>query len=310
VAYESLNISLRQLQALVTVAEMGSFVAASRAMHVTASALSILVAELERTLGFRVLDRTTRQVRLSAAGEQYIPYAKRVLEDLASAQRCALELRSEKTGVVRIATSQVIAWTLMPPVLAAFRAARPDVRLEPMDMAVDEILPGLEAGRADLAVTLRIAPGPELHATPAFSSRVHVACRADHRWAARKRLRWADLAGEPLIFTGVDTPQRINAALANGPKLEAAWQVGHTGTALSLVASGFGSAVCAGYVRPMGAMHKLRMIPLTEPTVVRQFAIFAPRRRALTPAVEGFRKFLAEWFARGRHGFVEDTQDG
>jgi DNA-binding transcriptional LysR family regulator len=305
--YESTGVTLRQLRAFVQVAERESFVAASRELHVTASALSILIAELEQALGFRVLDRTTRRVRLSAAGSQYFPWAERVLMDLQGAHRCAEELRSQKTGVVRVATSQVIAWTLMPPVYAAFRAFRPDVRLEPLDLAVDEILPSLASGRADLAITLAGPPGEELRALPVFASRVHLACRLDHRWAGRKRLGWSELAEEPLIFTGTDTPQRINAALPPQLRLEGARQVEHTGTALALVASGFGSAICAGYVRPMCGMHRLRMVPLAEPEVVREFALYAPRRRAASPPVEGFAGFLAQWFGKLGQGFVERT---
>lgn len=302
-----MNVTLRQLRAFVNVARLSSFVAAARAMHVSAPALSILIGELEEVLGFKVFDRTTRRVRLSAAGEHYFPHAERVLGDLDQAERCALDLRSENRGVVRIATSQLIAWTLMPSVYAAFRAVRPDVRLQPLDLGVDEILPSLEGGRADLGITLRSAVGSELHAVPAFRSRMHLVCRAEHRWARRKRLAWAELAGEDLIFTGMDTPQHVAAALAQGPVLRAAWQVDHTGTALSLVASGLGSAVCAGYVRPMTAMHRLRMVPLGDPPVVRLFSIYTSRHRALAPAIEGFRSFVLAHFAGAGEGFVEDT---
>ncbi|HSW18743.1 MAG TPA: LysR substrate-binding domain-containing protein [Ramlibacter sp.] len=300
------NVTVRQLRAFVTVAQLGSFVDASRALHVTSSALSIVIAELEGALGFRVLDRTTRRVRVSGPGEQYLPYAQRILFDFESAQRCAVDLRNQKTGVVRVAASQVIAWTLLPPVFAAFRRLRPDVRIDPMDLGVDEILPALEEGRADIGVTLKM-PSDTLEAVTAFESRVYVACRAD-RWAGRKRVRWDELSGEPLIFTGTDTPARINAALPDGPVLEAAWQVAHTGTALALVASGFGSAICAGYVRPMTAIHKLRMIPLVEPTVLRSFSIYASRARSMGPAVDAFRAFLASHFAAAPGGLVEELQ--
>lgn len=301
------TVTVRQLQAFVTVAELGSFVGASRAMHVTASALSILIGELESALGFRVLDRTTRRVTISAAGEQYLPYAKRVLEDLGHAQRCAMDLRSQKTGVVRIATSQIIAWTLMPPVFSAFRKLRPDVRLEPLDLPMDQVLPSLLAGQADLAITLRKPTEGDLQSIPVFGSRVHLACPADHPWAARKRMHWKVIAGEPLIFTGAETPQRIMAALPDGPALVCARQVEHAGTALALVAGDFGNAICAGYVRPLAAMHRLKLVTMEEPTVLREFAIYFHRRRAPPPAVEGFRDFLVEYFGGTRDRPVEDA---
>lgn len=300
-------VTVRQLRAFVTVAELGSFVGAARAMHVTASALSILIGELEATVGFRVLDRTTRRVSISSAGQQYLPFAQRVLEDLESAHRCALDLRSQKTGVVRIATSQIIAWTLMPAVYSAFRQSRPDVRLEPLDLPMDQVLPSLDSGQADLAITLRKPTDGELQSLPGFGSRVHLACRADHPWAGRKRLRWSALSGEPLIFTGAETPQRIMAALPHGPELVRARQVEHAGTALALVASGFGNAICAGYVRPLAAMHGLKLVAMEEPAVLREFAIYFHRRRAPPPAVEGFRDFLVNHFGRIRNRPIEDA---
>lgn len=65
-----MNVTLRQLRAYTTVAELGSFVDAARSMHITASALSLQVSELEQTLGFRVFERTTRRLKLSVAGRQ------------------------------------------------------------------------------------------------------------------------------------------------------------------------------------------------------------------------------------------------
>jgi len=303
-----MNVTLRQLRAFVSIAQLGSFVHAARSMHVTAPALSILISELEQTLGFRILDRTTRTVRLSAAGEQYYPYAERVLTDLDAAHRMAQDLRSQKSGVVRIVTSQLIAWTLMPEVFSAFRTFRPDVRLEPQDMGVDQILAALDTGRADLGITLcgKAGNASGLQSLPIFDSRVHVVCQAGHPFAQRGLVHWEELAGEPLIFTGIDTPERVNAALPGGLLLRAAHQVEHTVTALALAASGFGVAVCAGYVKPMTAMHQLVMVPLGNPTVERRFAVYN-RRLAMTPAVEGFREFLARHFAATSCRFVEET---
>lgn len=293
-----MHVTFRQLRAFVHVAELGTFVDAARSIHVTASALSIVIAELEGTLGFRVFDRTTRRVRLSVQGEEYLPFARRVLQDLESAQRCAEALRNQKTGIVRIATSQLIAWTLMPAAFVAFRELRPNFRVEPMDLAVDEILPALDAGRVDLAITLAAPSELDVQLRVLFGSRVHVACGPSHQWAKRKSLRWRDLLDEPLIFTGIDTPQRINAALPDGPQLQAALHVAHTATALGLVASGFGSAICAGYVEPLLQMHKLHKVQLVDPIVTREFALFTSRRRGSTQAMDALSEFLLQFFSK------------
>lgn len=301
-----MNVTIRQLRAFITIAQLGSFIEASRALHVTPSALSIVISELESVLGFRVLDRTTRRVRLSGAGEQYFPYAERILMDLGSAERYAADLKNQKTGVVRIATTQVIAWTLMPLAFGAFRQFRPQVRLDPIDVSIDEILPSVEKGWADIGVMLSVPVDDNLEATPAFTSRLHVVCDAKHKWARRKALRWSEIAGESVIFTGSDTAARIRAQLPNGPILSATYQVGNTSTALALVASGFGIAICSGFVRPMTRVHDLRMIPLVNPTIVRSFMFYTNRARSSSPAVELLKQFLLEHFARANDQHVED----
>lgn len=293
-----MNVTLRQLRAYTTVAELGSFVDAARSMHITASALSLQVSELEQTLGFRVFERTTRRLKLSVAGRQYLPYARRVLNDLESAHRCAIELRLQKTGIVRIAATQTLTWMLMPPVFSAFRGMRPDIRIEPLDLPVDQVLREVDEGNADLAITVRSNTEYALQTEPLFTSRLQFVCRSDHKWAHRKRLRWSDLESELLILTGSDTPQRLNASLPSGPRLEAAWQTSHSGTSVALVASGFGSAICASYLQPMIDMHKLRMIPLFEPVLSREILLYSSRTQAMTPAVETFRDFLVKYFSQ------------
>lgn len=297
------SVTFRQLKAFSNVVELGSFVAAAGAMHITPSALSTLIADLEQSLGFRLLDRTTRQVRLSAVGEQYLPYAKRVLQEVASANSYAVELRSQKSGRVRVAASQVIAWTLMPPLYLAFQKLQPNVQLEPIELPVDEILPSLQAGRADLAIIPPTETNPGLVSEKLFSSRVYLACRADHPWARRKSLRWAELQNEPLIFTGTETSQRINALLPNGLHVRPARQVDHAGTAIGLAASGFGSAICSDYVRPIARMHGMKMVALVEPAVSRPLELYTAKRRALAPAVLGFRKFVVERLKKNQAEF-------
>jgi DNA-binding transcriptional LysR family regulator len=301
-----MNVTVRQLRAFVTVARLGSFVAASRALHVTPSALSIVIGELERVVGFRVLDRTTRKVRLSGAGEQYFPYAERILLDMDDAERCAADLKNQKTGIVRIATTQVIGWTLMPQAYAAFREVRPQVRVDPVDVAIDDILPSIARGQADIGIILPVPADDSLAGEPLFTSRVHLACPARHRWARRKAIEWREIADEPLIFTGHDTAARIHAQLPQGPMLNAAFQVGNTTSALALVASGFGVAVCSGFVKPLGRVHDLRMIPLVKPAVLRAMMLYTNRTRQSSPAVESLRQFLLQHFRRAQDTPIEE----
>ena len=116
------NITLRQLRAFVAVAELGSFTAAAGRMHLTQSALSVLVRELERELGARLFDRHTRRVLMTEAGHELLPYATRVLAELEQAASSVAGLRDKRRGRLRLAVPQLMASTL---------GARADRRVPP-----------------------------------------------------------------------------------------------------------------------------------------------------------------------------------
>jgi len=302
-----MNVSLRQLRAFTTIARLGSFVEASRALHVTPAALSIVIRDLEDTLGFRVFDRTTRRVDLSEVGQQYFQYAEQVLIDMRKAEMFAQDVTQRKTGVVRIATTQVVTWVLLTPAFAAFQKKWPDIRIEPIDIPTDQIISSLERGQADLAINFDTVVGEHMEATPIFHSREYLICASSHRFARRKSLRWSELAAESIIFVGRGAELRIRSELPADIVLNARHEVGNTSTALALAASGAGLVVCAGYVKPISRMHDLRAIPLSEPEMMRRFMLFRNRQRAITPAVREHQAFLLEYFARTDGRPVEDV---
>jgi DNA-binding transcriptional LysR family regulator len=94
------RFTVRQLEAFVTVADEASFAAASRRLGLSASAVSQVVAELEGILGFRLFERTTRRVRLSAAGGVFLGTARAVLRRVIDAEKIASDLRNRAAGIV------------------------------------------------------------------------------------------------------------------------------------------------------------------------------------------------------------------
>ncbi|MES2363370.1 MAG: LysR family transcriptional regulator [Pseudomonadota bacterium] len=302
-----MNISFRQLRAFTTIGRLGSFVDAANALHVTPAALSIMIRSLEDTLGFRVFDRTTRRVTLTEAGQQYFQQAEQVLIDLRHAELLAQDIRSRKTGVVRIATTQVVIWTLLPKIFAAFHKKWPDIRIEPIDVPNDQIISSVENNQADLAITFKVPVAGNIEATPLFSSRSHVVCNSRHRFARRKSLSWTALSEEPIIFIGRGSELRIRSELPQEIILNSRYEVNNTSTALALAASGAGVAICAGYVRPMTQMHNLSIIALSDPVIRRPFMLYRNCARSMGPAVEEHRSFLLDYFAKADGACVEDV---
>jgi len=147
-----MNLTLRQLRAFVAVAEAGSFTGAAKQFPLTQSALSLLVKDLEADLRVRLLDRTTRAVRLSEAGQAFLPLVRDVLADLERAVGSVADLRDLKRGVARIAGPQLMSLTLFPPVLAQHRARHPGVQARIVECLMEELEEKVLVGEADLGV--------------------------------------------------------------------------------------------------------------------------------------------------------------
>lgn len=306
----SMNVTIRQLRAFVTIARLNSFVEASRALHVTQAALSNVIRELESIVGFKLLERTTRRVRLSDAGAQYIPHAENVLAALHSAERCASDLKLHKAGVVRVATSQVVGWTVMAQPIARFHSLYPDVRIMPIDVPIADIRNTIETGQADMAISMNALAEDHIEATPLFKSKIMVVCRNDHAFAKRESVHWHELLSESLIFTGLNSYLRLKLELES--EFSGAFdsaevhEVGNMPAALGLVAAGIGIAICPGYVTPMTAVHDLRIIPCLQPEIVRPYMIFTNTRRMHLPIAAVHKQFLIDYFQSLDGRCVED----
>ncbi len=130
----------RQLEAFEAVAEMRSFTDAADRLALSPSAVSQLINELESTLDFKLFDRSTRRVEISSAGREFLASADSVLKHLRLAQSAAEDVRNRAAGIVRIAAPLVVASVILPPVIKAYSATRPKVRVHIRDVPVDRLV--------------------------------------------------------------------------------------------------------------------------------------------------------------------------
>lgn len=149
-----LDVDLLSLRTLVAVIEEGGFSAASKRVGRSQSAISLQIAKLEDRLGAKLLERTSRSVSVTPAGEIFVSYARRILE-LSDEAFLAVSAPEEKT-LLRVGFAEYLAPRHLPNLLATFRRAHPNCELSlVLGMGVD-LFPSLEDGRLDL-----VFAGPE-----------------------------------------------------------------------------------------------------------------------------------------------------
>jgi DNA-binding transcriptional LysR family regulator len=143
---------LNDLYYFAKVVEHGGFMAASRAIGIPKSKLSRRVAELEERLGVRLLQRTTRRLALTEVGNLFVQHCQAMLGEAEAAEETIARAQAEPRGLVRISCPELLAKTLLAPVLARFLLVHPQVRvqLEATNRRVDLIEEGI-----DIAIRVR-----------------------------------------------------------------------------------------------------------------------------------------------------------
>ncbi|WP_224096814.1 LysR family transcriptional regulator [Xanthomonas arboricola] len=192
-------LTLRQLEFAVAVAEEGGFTAAARRCNTVQSALSHQVAKIEESLGARLFERGTRQVRPTAAGEVFLHNARATLR---AAERLHEEM-AQALGTVRgrLTLGQISSLTTvqLPTLLRAFRSAHARVDVHLRTAMSEALLHDLGEGRLDVAL---VGVGPQV-AVPEQRLLLHEEALAlivapSHRFATRKRVALAELDDEPM----------------------------------------------------------------------------------------------------------------
>lgn len=151
-----MSVELRVMRYVVAVAEEGSFESAARRLHMAQPPLSRQIRDLERQLGVPLFER--RPTRLTDAGAAFVASARRLLDDADSVVRAARAAGQGQTGTVRIGLVASAASQVLPRLLAAVRAAHPQITVRTREAWPAELDAGLRAGRFDLVLS-RGMPG-------------------------------------------------------------------------------------------------------------------------------------------------------
>lgn len=237
-------MDVRQLSALVAVAEHGSFSAAADALHTVQSNVSAHVARLERELGATLVQRPG--CALTPEGEVVVNRARRVAAELDAIAADVAALRQEVSGSVRLGLIGTTGRWLAPHLLAAVAAQHPGVKLRLFEGTSASLQPQLGAGRLDAAVVNLPLPAGEFFTQPLFDEDVVLVVHRSDARAKRKVVDVADLEGLPLLLPLAGTAFRSEldaAAKAAGVKLVTAAELDGIRLIASLTFDGHGPSV-------------------------------------------------------------------
>jgi DNA-binding transcriptional LysR family regulator len=244
-------MSLERLHTLHAVATYGSVTAAADTLHLTASAVSQQLAKLERETGHKLLEPNGRGVRLTGAAQLLVEHAGRILSLVEEAQADLEAHRDQVIGHVTIAVFATAARGIMPRLLRAAREQYPRLRVELLEIDMDDSLPLLARGDLDAAlycdwVNSPLALPDGLSGEHLLDDPIDLVLPADHPMAGPAQVGLAELAGADWIaWTKGSICYDWLRQTLRGEGVEP--RIAHTAeehqTQLALVAAGLGAAV-------------------------------------------------------------------
>jgi DNA-binding transcriptional LysR family regulator len=237
-------MDLRQLNALLAVAEHRSFSAAARALHTVQSNVSTHVARLERELGAVLIDRARGE--LSPEGEIVADRARRIQAELRAIEDDLVSMREDLAGTVRMGIIGTIARWLAPALLDAVDKRHPRLEVVIVDATTTSLAPQLAQGQLDLAVVNLPLDDPDIETVALFEEDRVLIAPMDHPLAEHDAVDLATLSKHPLLMppTGTAFRDAIDAdARRARVKLKALAEVDGLRLLTSLAFQGFGPAL-------------------------------------------------------------------
>src|SRR5690349_15924768 len=197
-----LGVELRHLRYFVAAAETENLSRAALKLHVSQPALGRQIRDLEDELGFCLLERTAKSVRLTDAGRVFLGDARALLQSVEEAVARARAVASAEPTELHVGYSPMPTAEMLPKTLRAFQQAMPNVHVRSHDWTNKDILDGIRDGRLQLGLIVPPTKASALHDMryeELFQERVGVAVAPHHPFARRRAIPIAEVAAEPLI---------------------------------------------------------------------------------------------------------------
>ncbi|AOI90441.1 LysR substrate-binding domain-containing protein [Burkholderia pseudomultivorans] len=283
-------IDVKPLRYFVALAETRHFGRAAARLNLTQPPLSRQLATLEASLGVTLVERTPRNVVLTAAGERFYEDAKAILAAVRQAERNARAAAAGNAGQLTIGFTMCSAYSVLPAYARAYGAAFPEVALSLRETVSNDLAPLVLGMEVDAAIVLAGTPHPQLDSRTVFEEPLCIALPAGHPLARARRLGIERLAGEPFVMAAEAVAPGLRAAIVETCRLhgfvpDVRFEVQLQQTVLSLVDEGAGVALVP---KSMGKATLPGVVfrPLKDAPMIAQQLIWSTENR--NPCLPGW----------------------
>jgi DNA-binding transcriptional LysR family regulator len=289
------GLNLDQLQALQEVVALGSFSAAANKLRLTQPAVSLQVRELERRFGVQLVERMGKRAYATAAGEELLGYARRLMSEADQAASAMRRHRDGYVGRARLGTSVSVCTYLLPPVLSRLRRSHPQLELTISLSTAESVIERILDNDLDIGVvTMPVKPHPALDVEPLREDPMMAFFPGSERGLPSH----ADpgyLAGRSLIVSARQSQTYKLVARwfeAAGLDLHPIMELANTEAIKTLVAAGVGVGILPLERKKSVLPFKKTQVRPLKPALMRGLGVVRRRDKPLEPALAIVREAL------------------
>jgi len=278
------NLTYRQLEALVTVAERGNISHAAVQLSISQPALSRMVSKIEAQFDVQVFERDGRGVTLTHAGGRLVDHAREALRHLDQLEGELRSLDGQMRGKICVAMPDTVGHSLFLPLIDRVGVNHPHVQLRVMGAHPNNVPLAMSAGDGDVGIVSSAHKQGRLHVEPLVVEQLHLVGPAD--WAAPDVVGVTEIEDLPLVLPGIQPGIRqiIDRAFASRGRLpNVVLELDSQDTLIEMIRYGRAWSIMSyAGVRRLVDRGELRACPITDPTLDRTLLTALPDNRPIT----------------------------
>ncbi|TWI95893.1 LysR family transcriptional regulator for metE and metH [Mucilaginibacter frigoritolerans] len=295
-----MNIALHHFRLVDTISKEGTLTKAAKTLHLTQSALSHQLKELERELDVEIFDRQGKRLHLSEQGYRFLRSAEKILAELKTLEEDINNYKNGKTGKLSISMQCYTAYHWLPGIIKYYKKRWPDINIQILSDATRRPLEYLMNGDLDIGIIRTQMVNTKIRYEPIFVDRLTAVICKDHPLAKKDVINISDFHGEELILplydpSYQDTPVIEALIQAQQVKPKTLHRIHYTDAAIEMVNAGLGITVMADWiVEPYLKGRNIVTKPLHHSVAKRAWYAATCKQ---TPAILNFLECLKMYFA-------------
>src|ERR1700743_246280 len=295
-----MNIALHHFKLIDTISKEGTLTKAAATLHLTQSALSHQLKELERELGIEVFNRNGKKLHLSEQGYRFLRSAEKILAEMKSLEEDINNYKHGKTGKLSISLQCYTAYHWLPGIIKYYKSRWPDINIQIMSDATRRPLEYLMNGDLDIGIIRTQMVNTKIRYEPIFEDRLTAVISKDHPLAKKDVIEITDFHNEELILplydpSYQDTPMIESLIQAQQVKPKTLHRIHYTDATIEMVNANLGISVMADWiVEPYLQNKNIVAIPMHHSVASRSWFVATCKQ---PPAIQNFLECLKKYFA-------------